>query len=119
MVKSVTKEAGLTFVGASSEAAAVTALGTPAAPQGLAAVSAGNGRIDLTWTASAGATQYNVYRYNSTKKAYVYIGTSKTAEYRAEGLTPGTTYYFKVKAAAKGAGLTFVSAFGDAANAKA
>ena len=79
--------------------------------------------MTVSWSKVTGATQYNVYRYNGTKKAYVYIGTTfatdaKPTQYVAAGLNTGTTYYFKVLAACKGDGLTFVGEKSAAVNAK-
>ncbi|MGO8673423.1 MAG: fibronectin type III domain-containing protein, partial [Capsulimonadaceae bacterium] len=47
--------------GMSSEVSATPTAGVPAAPTGLTA-SAGNAQVSLSWTASSGATSYNVYR---------------------------------------------------------
>ena len=118
-VLAATKGSGLTFVGPYSQATSAKALGTPAAPASLTAVNAGSGAIRLSWKASAGATQYNVYRYRGDVKAYVYVGTAGSTSYTVSGLTPGGTYYFKVLAVTKGNGLTFVGPYSQAANAKA
>ena len=92
-------------------------------PQNVKAVSTTAKRVTVSWSAVKGATQYNVYRYNGTKKAYVYVGTTfataaKPTEYTAGNLTSGVTYYFKVLAACKGNGLTFVGEKSAAASAK-
>jgi endoglucanase len=71
----------------------------PAAPTGLAATS-GNASVALTWTASNGATTYNLYRgttaggEGSTPVATGISGTS----YTNTDLVNGTNYYFKVAA---------------------
>jgi fibronectin type 3 domain-containing protein len=73
--------------------------GAPAAPTGLSAT-AGSAQATLNWTASSGATSYNVYRgttaggESSTAIATGITGTS----YTNTGLTNGTTYYYKVAA---------------------
>ena len=71
----------------------------PPAPTGLT-VTAGNAQDSLTWSSSAGATSYNVYRgttsggESSTAIATGLTGTS----YTNTGLTNGTAYYYKVAA---------------------
>jgi len=71
----------------------------PAAPGGLAATS-GNGQVTLSWTASTGATSYNVYRGTATgAEGASPIATGITATtYINTGLTNGTTYFYKVAA---------------------
>ena len=71
----------------------------PAAPTGLAATS-GNALVSLTWSASTGATSYNVYRgTTSGGESTTAIATGLTStSYTNTGLTNGTTYYYKVAA---------------------
>ncbi|MFE7428245.1 MULTISPECIES: chitinase [unclassified Streptomyces] len=64
----------------------------PAAPTGLKAGTVTASSVDLSWTASPGATGYNVYR-NGTKVLSA-TGTSATAT----GLTASTAYSFQVTA---------------------
>ncbi|WP_309228972.1 chitinase [Streptomyces lunaelactis] len=66
---------------------------TPAAPTGLAAGAPGSTSVPLSWSASSGATSYNVYRDGS--KVLTVSGTSATVT----GLTPSTAYSFQVSAA--------------------
>lgn len=74
----------------------------PAAPTGLAA-SSGNSQVKLSWTASAGATSYKVYRGTSSGREDANaIGSSTTTSYTESGLTNGTTYYYKVAAVGPG-----------------
>jgi hypothetical protein len=69
----------------------------PAAPAGLTAA-AGDGRVSLTWAASAGATGYNVYRGTAAGgEALLQSGVTATA-FTDSGLTNGTTYYYQVTA---------------------
>ncbi len=63
----------------------------------MTAVSA-TSAIRLTWPKVAGATGYKVYQYNASQKKYVQIATVTDATYKRTNLTPGATYYFKVKA---------------------
>lgn len=54
--------------------------------------------ITLQWTKTAGATGYEVYKYNSSTKKYVKIDTVTTNSYKVTGLKGNTTYKFKVRA---------------------
>ena len=118
-VRAVCRIDGTAYIGDYSAAASAKAVGTPAVPQGLKAVPYNDNSIHVSWTASPGATQYNVYRYNGAKQAYVYIGTATGTAYRDGGLVPGTTYYYKVNAVCKANGSTWVSGFPAAVSAKA
>ena len=70
----------------------------PAAPTGLIAT-AGNAQVSLSWTASSGATSYNVKRSTTNGGPYSTIATGVTAtSYVNTGLTNGTTYYYVVSA---------------------
>jgi hypothetical protein len=55
----------------------------------------------LSWTASAGATSYKVYRSTSTG-AETYLTTSSTTNCTDSGLVNGTTYYYEVTAVNSG-----------------
>lgn len=68
---------------------------TPLPPANLAA-SSGDGQIVLTWTASFGATKYNIYKKNN--EAYLYLNQTTDTTYTDTGLTNGTTYYYSVTA---------------------
>jgi len=66
----------------------------PAAPTGLAATP-GNAQVNLTWTASSGATSYNVYRGTTAggeSATAIVTGVTGTS-YSNTGLTNGTAYY--------------------------
>jgi endoglucanase Acf2/fibronectin type 3 domain-containing protein len=83
----------------SSEVNATPQLPMPGVPTGVAAT-AGNAQVSLSWTASANATSYNVYRSStsggegSTPVATGITGTT----YTNTGLTNGTKYYFTIAA---------------------
>src|SRR5580693_9194662 len=70
----------------------------PPTPTGLAAT-AGNASVALTWTASAGATSYSIYRgTTSGGEGTTPVGTATTNNFTDTGLTNGTTYYYKISA---------------------
>lgn len=78
---------------------------TPSKPGSFKAARSGYNSIKLTWTKVSGADGYYIYRYNSSKKGYYLyktITSGKTTSYTNTGLTTGKTYYYKIKAYAKG-----------------
>ena len=77
-------------------------LAVPPVPTNVVA-SAGNGQVGLSWSASSGATSYNVGRSTTSGGPYTTIGSPTTTSYTDTAVTNGTTYYYVV-AAANGAG---------------
>ena len=69
----------------------------PAVPGGLK-VTPGNATVTLTWTASSGATAYQVSRATASSGPWSPIGTPTMSSYGDTGLTNGTTYYYVVSA---------------------
>ena len=69
----------------------------PSAPTGLMATS-GNAQVNLSWSASTGATSYHVKRSTTNGSGYAQVGTSTTTSFSDSGLTNGTTYYYVVTA---------------------
>ena len=94
---------GEVFVGLPAGLAIFGLLGTtppppPPTPTGLAA-KAGNASVALAWTASTGATSYNVYRgTTSGGEGTTPVATTASTSYNDTGLTNGTKYYYKVAA---------------------
>lgn len=74
--------------------------GTPAPPAAPASLyaTAGNGQVALSWTASAGATSYNVKRSLVSGGSYAVVTSVATTNFTDMGLTNGTTYYYVVTA---------------------
>src|SRR5271167_1228273 len=70
----------------------------PAIPAGLVATAA-NAQVILSWTASSGATSYNVKRSTTSGGPYSQIGTPTTASFTDSGVTNGTEYFYVVSAA--------------------
>ena len=73
-------------------------VGVPAAPTALTAT-AGNAQVTVTWTMSAGANAYNVYRSHSSGGYYASVATAIAgATYTDVAVVNGTTYYYVVTA---------------------
>ena len=69
----------------------------PAAPTGLMATPA-NAQVSLAWTASTGATSYNVKRSNTTGGPYTKISSPAATNFTDTNLTNGTTYFYVASA---------------------
>jgi len=69
----------------------------PAAPTGLTAT-AGAAQVCLSWTASTGATSYNVKRSATHGGPYTTVNSPTGTSYTDTSLTDGTTYYYVVSA---------------------
>jgi cellulose 1,4-beta-cellobiosidase len=73
-------------------------VGVPGSPTALAAT-AGNASVTLTWTASAGASAYSVYRSTSSGGVYAPVATGVGgASYTDLTVVNGTKYYYVVTA---------------------
>jgi pectate lyase/fibronectin type 3 domain-containing protein len=91
---SVSAQAGGMESGISAESSVTTPL---SAPTGLFAV-AGDGTIQLTWTAAKGSTSYNVKRgIDGLSLATIREGVSESS-FTDDGVSNGTTYYYAVSA---------------------
>jgi glycosyl hydrolase family 44 len=69
----------------------------PATPSGLTAT-AGNAQVNLSWSASSGATSYNVKRSTTSGGPYTTIASPTTTSYNDPSLTNGTAYYYVLSA---------------------
>jgi len=67
----------------------------PPAPTNLAAAG-GNSSVTLTWTASSGATGYNVKRATKTGGPYTQLASPSSAAYTDSAVTNGTAYFYVV-----------------------
>jgi fibronectin type 3 domain-containing protein len=86
---------GAEYVGVDLQYATAPALpATPTAPS----ASAGNAQVALSWTASGGATSYNIYRSTSTGGETLYKSAVTTTSFTDTSLTNGTTYYYQITA---------------------
>jgi subtilisin-like proprotein convertase family protein len=70
----------------------------PAPPTGVTATAVSQTQINVAWTASAGATSYNILRSTTSGGPYSPAGTSATTSFSDSGLTCNTTYYYVVQA---------------------
>ncbi len=83
----------------------------PAAPSGLTATAISSSRIDLAWTDnSSNETGFKIERRTGPAGEWVLIATTAAdvAAYADAGLTPGTTYFYRLSAtnAAGDSGIT-------------
>jgi RHS repeat-associated protein len=95
---------GTNTVGESDNSSQVSATpsGPASAPTGLTAVSS-TSRITLTWTASSGATGYNIKRGTSSGSYPDLVATGVAGTtYLNPGLVNGTKYYYVVTASGVG-----------------
>jgi fibronectin type 3 domain-containing protein/regulation of enolase protein 1 (concanavalin A-like superfamily) len=85
--------------GNSNEASATPTTGVtiPAAPAGVSAT-AGNAQIVLTWSASTGATTYNVLRGASSGGETLLTSGVASTSYTDSAVTNGITYFYEVAA---------------------
>lgn len=82
----------------SAEVSATPVAAVPSAPTGLTATP-GNMLVTLTWSASAGATSYNVRRGTTSGGPYPTLaGSPTTNTFTDSGLTNGTVYFYVVTA---------------------
>lgn len=69
----------------------------PSSVAGLVALG-GDTQVNLSWTASLGATSYNVKRATAAAGPYTAIGNPTGASYTDTAVTNGTIYYYVVSA---------------------
>lgn len=69
----------------------------PSAPGTLVAT-AGNGRVELSWSAVAGAAGYRIYRSPVTAGGHVLVGTASGTAFEDTGVENGTRYFYVVRA---------------------
>jgi len=72
---------------------------TPSSPlTGLTAAATGTSQIYLSWSPLASASSYTITRSTASGGTYSTIATTSSTYYTDTGLSPGTTYYYKVEA---------------------
>jgi len=93
----VVQAANSTSTSANSNQASATTIA--AAPAGLTATAASASQVSLSWTASTGATSYNVLRSTTSGGPYAQVAYGVTStSYSDTGLAASTTYYYVVQA---------------------
>ena len=96
----------------------VTAAVAPSAVQNLTFDHTGakENTVALSWTKQSYVTGYQVYRYDSAEKKYVYVTTSATNSVTAQ-LESGTDYIFRVRAFTRVGGVNYYGGFSSACQA--
>ena len=75
------------------------------APAGVTATpGSSDSQIGVSWNAVAGATSYKIYSSTTSGGPYTLKSVQSTTAWPNNGLTPGTTYYYVVKAVLPGVG---------------
>jgi len=98
------KVTGITATGAETPASNeiwLKTLTAPAAPTGLTATAVGASKIDLSWTAVAGATRYVVYQSNAANVQIIAAnikGNPTSTSTQLSSLSQNLKYYYKVTA---------------------
>ncbi|WP_239470665.1 endo-1,4-beta-xylanase [Archangium violaceum] len=77
--------------------AIVNASAVPAPPTGLTAT-AGNGRVDLSWSTSTNASSYKVKRSTTSGGPYTPLAAVSGTSYSDTSVTNGTTYHYAISA---------------------
>lgn len=75
--------------------------GLPSAVTNLKQTGATETSVTLSWSKSANATGYTVYRYDAQSKKYVSVKTLTGTKLQINNLTPGSTYTYAVRARKK------------------
>ncbi len=84
----------------SPEASATTSATVPAAPASLTATAISSTQINLAWPDVSGETGFKIERKTGSGGTYAQIATvgSNVTSYGDTGLTPSTTYFYRVRA---------------------
>ena len=80
---------------------------SPGKPGGLKSSSVTTNSVKLSWNKVSGVTGYTIYKYVSSSKKYVKIGSTTSTSYTIKNLKESTSYKFCVVAYTKKAGETF------------
>jgi len=68
----------------------------PPAPTGVSALATSSSSITVTWDEVHDVVEYYIYRSSSESGTYTLVSTQKTNSYTNNGLSEGTTYYYKI-----------------------
>jgi uncharacterized protein (TIGR02145 family) len=73
-------------------------ISNPDPPTGVMATASSESSVDIGWGTVSGAKGYYIYRSTNITGPYVQIGSSASTSYTDNGLSAGTTYYYRVAA---------------------
>lgn len=90
------KTATVAFIGNYSGTRSLTYVVLPKVPTAAAANLSTYHDVTFTWSASAGATGYDVYMKKTADSAYTLLGSTAETRFVKNGLADGTQYSFKV-----------------------
>jgi hypothetical protein len=76
----------------------VNAVVVPVTPTGVTATAISSSEITVSWTASSGATTYNIYSSTSSSGPFTLVGSTAATSFTNSGLSSSTTYYYEVSA---------------------
>jgi hypothetical protein len=85
------------------------AVAAVAAPTSLAVASSSSTQISVSWSASAGATRYQVERAGNSAGPYAVVGNPTTNSFADGAVVAGTTYIYRVRAMDAGGQLSTYS----------
>lgn len=87
-----------------------TAIKAPATPKNFK-VKQGNLKMNVSWSASSGATAYEVFRYKTAVKKYVKVATVKTTSWTDKNIKSTSDYRYRVRAVRTAGGKTAYSGY--------
>ncbi len=111
--------ADITVTTVSGASKTVSVMVSPAAPEGVKAVTKSTSSIDLTWKAVNGATGYNIYRASTKNGKLKKVASVLDTSYTDKGLKKGTAYYYVVAAYVTANGSEVVSEYSSKVSAAA
>jgi hypothetical protein len=82
----------------SNTVSGTTQAGPPAAPTGLTATAVSGPAVQLSWTGSAGATSYNIYRATSSSGPFASVGSTSSTSFTDTTVARRTMYWYYVTA---------------------
>lgn len=86
----------------------IPGVAVPAVPANFAATATSTTAVTLSWTASAGASTYDIYR-SVNNSVYTLLKSTSATSASDTGLTADTTYLYRVRAVAGGLASAFAT----------
>lgn len=90
----------------------------PAKVSGLSVSATTSKTASLQWKAVSGATSYQIYRYDTSKKQYVYTASTTKTSYTVSSLSSNKQHKFKVRACIKVYSKTFTGNYSSVVTAR-